>query len=67
MRIITLEEHVAFQEFAARIPADLKAAQNSGPAVIKKLAPLLEDVSRERIRSMDDNSISNVYAFLSRP
>lgn len=59
MRIITLEEHVVFPEFINRIPEEAKAAKKSSqPPIMDKVAPLLEDISNMRLKSMDENSIS---------
>ena len=59
MRTITLEEHISFREFVSIIPETDKAAHTSNsPAVMDKVAPYLEDIGNERLKSMDKNGIS---------
>lgn len=57
MRIVTLEEHVSFPEMTALLPADIAAAKDkAGPAA--QLMPKLEDITGERLESMDKNGIT---------
>lgn len=57
MRIITLEEHISFPEMASQIPQE--ALGNFGKSQrMQQLVPLLEDITGERLASMDRNGIS---------
>ncbi len=57
MRIVALEEHVAFPEMLEKIPPGLRNVDNRSPA-IDKVAHLLADTDNERLQSMDRNGIS---------
>lgn len=57
MRIVTLEEHVSFPEMARQIPKEVLGCfgQSEG---MQQLTPKLADITGDRLRSMDANSIS---------
>jgi predicted TIM-barrel fold metal-dependent hydrolase len=57
MRIVTLEEHISFPEMANQIPKDALGGFGTS-AVMERLAPKLEDITGERLKSMDDNGIT---------
>jgi len=57
MRIVTLEEHISFSEMAGQIPPE-KLGGFGQNARMKQLAPKLEDITGERLASMDANGIS---------
>jgi predicted TIM-barrel fold metal-dependent hydrolase len=57
MRIITLEEHISFPEMAAQVPREALGNFGQSPRM-RQLLPLLEDVTGERLRSMDRNGIT---------
>jgi len=57
MRIITLEEHISFREMAAQVPQEALGGFGTSPRM-QKLVPLLEDITGERLDSMDRNGIS---------
>ena len=57
MRIITLEEHISLPEMTSKIPkATLGGFGQS--AVMQRMAPMLADITNERLRSMDTNGIT---------
>lgn len=57
MRIVTLEEHISFPEMNELLPAAIVAAKDtSGPAA--QMMPKLEDITGERLASMDKNGIT---------
>lgn len=63
MRIVTLEEHVSFSELTSRIPEEAITrrgwpAPDSTSSPTKRVAPQLEEVGPERLRSMDEASIT---------
>src|SRR5581483_7664332 len=57
MRIITLEEHIAFPEMAAQIPQEALGNFGKSPRM-QQLIPLLEDITGDRLHSMDRNGIA---------
>ncbi len=57
MRIITLEEHVAFPKMVKQIPPAALSGHDKSP-MMQKMAIKLADISGERLRSMDDNGIT---------
>jgi predicted TIM-barrel fold metal-dependent hydrolase len=57
MRVVTLEEHVAFPEMLALIPEDKKGGFSQSP-MMQKMAPKLADVTGERLTLMDESGIS---------
>ncbi|PUZ26154.1 amidohydrolase [Chitinophaga parva] len=57
MRIITLEEHLSFPEMAAQVPQEALGNFGKSPRM-QQLAPLLEDITGQRLASMDRNGIS---------
>src|ERR1700749_294198 len=57
MRIVTLEEHISFPEMTNKIPKEALASFGQS-TVMQKLAPKLADITRERLKSMDDNGIT---------
>lgn len=57
MRIVTLEEHISFPEMSEQIPKN--ALGNFGQSeVMQRLAPKLEDITQDRLKSMNDNGIT---------
>ncbi|MBL4676054.1 MAG: amidohydrolase [Mucilaginibacter sp.] len=57
MRIVTLEEHVSFTEMNELLPAEIVAQKDTGgPAA--QMMPKLEDITGERLASMDRNGIA---------
>jgi predicted TIM-barrel fold metal-dependent hydrolase len=57
MRIVTLEEHISLPEMAARIPKEALGGFGQSPAM-QRIAPMLADITNERLRSMDTNGIT---------
>ncbi|MDB5115697.1 MAG: amidohydrolase [Mucilaginibacter sp.] len=57
MRIVTLEEHISFPEMAGQIPAEKLGGFGQNERM-KQLIPKLEDITNERLASMDTNGIS---------
>jgi predicted TIM-barrel fold metal-dependent hydrolase len=57
MRIVTLEEHISFPEMTAKIPKEALGGFGQSEAM-RRIAPKLADITGERLRSMDDNSIT---------
>ncbi|QQL50764.1 amidohydrolase family protein [Mucilaginibacter ginkgonis] len=57
MRIVTLEEHVAFPEMKAFLPADV-AKNIKEPPNAAQMMPKLADIAGERLKSMDDAGIT---------
>ena len=57
MRIITLEEHISFPAMASQIPAEAIGNFGKSPRM-QQLIPLLEDITGERLASMDRNGIA---------
>jgi predicted TIM-barrel fold metal-dependent hydrolase len=57
MRIITLEEHISFPEMAAQIPQEALGNFGKSPRM-QQLIPLLEDITGDRLKSMDSNGIT---------
>jgi uncharacterized protein len=57
MHIITLEEHISFPEMAAQIPQEALGNFGKNPRM-QQLAPLLEDITGDRLASMDRNGIT---------
>ncbi len=59
MRIITLEEHIAFPEMTGKISEADKAKHSIGQSpAIEKLAPKLADLGGDRLQTMDESGIS---------
>ncbi|MBE7171550.1 MAG: amidohydrolase [Williamsia sp.] len=59
MRIISLEEHISFPELVAKIPEEKKAKRKGlQPPMMEQVARDLEDISDQRLKSMDDSGIS---------
>src|ERR1700709_2959781 len=59
MRIVTLEEHITFSALTRLIPQEAKTNHSIEQSpMIQKLAPKLEDVTDERLKSMDGAGIS---------
>ncbi|WP_377113657.1 amidohydrolase family protein [Mucilaginibacter litoreus] len=57
MRIVAIEEHVSFPELSYLLPDKVRAGKApSGPAM--QMMPKLEDISGERLRSMNESGIS---------
>lgn len=57
MRIVTLEEHIAFPEMTERIPAAALGGFGQSEAM-QRMAPKLADITGERLASMDANGIT---------
>ena len=57
MRIITLEEHISLPEMASKIPKQVLGGFGQS-AVMQRMAPMLADITNERLRSMDTNGIT---------
>lgn len=57
MPIITLEEHISFPEMAGQIPQEALGNFGKSPRM-QQLVPLLEDITGERLDSMDRNGIT---------
>jgi predicted TIM-barrel fold metal-dependent hydrolase len=57
MRIVTLEEHISFPEMAGQIPAEKLGGFGQNERM-KQLIPKLEDITNERLASMNTNGIS---------
>ena len=57
MRIVTLEEHIAFPEMTNLIPKEALGGFGQSPAM-QQLAPKLADITGERLKSMDDTGIT---------
>lgn len=58
MRIVTLEEHVTFPEIVNEIKELAPTHRLRSSASVEKLASKLEDITDERLISMDENEIS---------
>jgi predicted TIM-barrel fold metal-dependent hydrolase len=59
MRIVTLEEHVSFLELINQIPKkDLAKHSIDQSPMMQHLRPKLEDITGERLQSMDNTGIS---------
>jgi predicted TIM-barrel fold metal-dependent hydrolase len=59
MRTITLEEHVSFPELTDRIPEDRQPKRGAATAgFMKRMGPLLADITGDRLKTMDENGIS---------
>jgi predicted TIM-barrel fold metal-dependent hydrolase len=56
MRIVTLEEHISFQEMAEKIPKDALGGFGKSERM-QQLIPKLADITGERLKSMDTNGI----------
>jgi predicted TIM-barrel fold metal-dependent hydrolase len=57
MRVVTLEEHVAFPEMLELIPAE-KHSSAEHSTMMGRMMPKLADITSERLKSMDDNGIT---------
>src|ERR1700712_1562022 len=57
MRIVTLEEHISFPEMANQIPKDALGGFGQSERM-QQLIPKLDDITGERLKSMDANGIS---------
>jgi predicted TIM-barrel fold metal-dependent hydrolase len=57
MRIVTLEEHISFPEMSDRLPVSTLGNFGQSP-VMQQMQPKLADVTGDRLKSMDANSIS---------
>lgn len=57
MRIVTLEEHVAFPEMTKLIPEEVLRSFGQSPAM-QKILPKLKDITNERLTSMNENGIA---------
>lgn len=57
MRVIALEEHISFPEMAAQVPQEALGNFGKSPRM-QKLVPLLEDITGDRLQSMDSNGIT---------
>jgi uncharacterized protein len=61
MRIVTLEEHISFPELTGKIPSKKMPQHVSDMAsFMKRMEPLLSDVTGRRLQSMDENGISTM-------
>jgi predicted TIM-barrel fold metal-dependent hydrolase len=61
MRIVTLEEHISFPELTDKIPVEKMPQQVAGmSSFMKRMEPLLSDVTGKRLQSMDENGISTM-------
>lgn len=61
MRIVTLEEHISFPELTDKIPAEKMPGHIAGMApFMKRMEPLLSDITGLRLQSMDTNGISTM-------
>jgi predicted TIM-barrel fold metal-dependent hydrolase len=61
MRIVTLEEHISFPELTGKIPAEKMPHHVAGMApFMKRMEPLLSDITGQRLQSMDANGISTM-------
>lgn len=57
MRRVTLEEHIAFPQMVEKIPKEALGSFGQS-AAMQRMAPKLEDITGDRLKSMDDNDIS---------
>ncbi|MDR3680725.1 MAG: amidohydrolase family protein [Flavipsychrobacter sp.] len=57
MRIVTLEEHIAFPEMSEQISQEALGGFGQS-AAMQRIAPKLADITGERLRSMDINGIT---------
>jgi len=57
MRVVALEEHISFPEMASLMPEELLRSFGQHPAM-QKMAPVLADITGERLTSMNANGIS---------
>lgn len=57
MRIVTLEEHISFPEMTQKIPKEALGGFGQSERM-QQLIPKLDDITGERLQSMDDNGIS---------
>jgi predicted TIM-barrel fold metal-dependent hydrolase len=57
MRVVTLEEHVAFPEMLELIPAE-KHSSAEHSTMMGRMMPKLADITSERLKSMDDKGIT---------
>jgi predicted TIM-barrel fold metal-dependent hydrolase len=57
MRIVTLEEHVSFPEMGKHLPADILKDKKTSNAAMQMM-PKLEDVTGERLSSMNETGIA---------
>lgn len=57
MRIVTLEEHISFPELASLVPQEALGNFGKSPRM-QQLLPKLEDITGDRLQSMDRNGIS---------
>lgn len=57
MRIVTLEEHIAFPEMTAKIPKEALGGFGQSPAM-QQILPKLADITGERLTSMNDSGIT---------
>lgn len=57
MRVVALEEHISFPEMTSLIPEELLRSFGQHPAM-QKMAPVLADITGERLTSMNANGIS---------
>jgi predicted TIM-barrel fold metal-dependent hydrolase len=57
MRVLTLEEHVAFPEMLELIPKEKKSSPEHS-SMMERMMPKLADITGERLKSMDENGIS---------
>lgn len=57
MRVVALEEHISFPEMTSLMPEELLRSFGHHPAM-QKMAPVLADITGERLTSMNANGIS---------
>ncbi len=57
MRIVTLEEHIAFPEMTKLIPKEILSSFGQS-AAMQRILPKLADIADERLTSMNENGIS---------
>jgi len=61
MRIVTLEEHISFPELTDKIPSERLSQHITGmSSFMKRMEPVLSDVTGQRLQSMDENGISTM-------
>jgi len=57
MRIVTLEEHIAFPAMINKIPKEKLRPQDQSP-MMQQIMPKLEDITGERLQLMDESGIT---------
>jgi hypothetical protein len=65
MRIVTLEEHISFPEMKQFLPEGLAGYSSPSP-MIARMTPMLEDITGERLKSMDGNGNNHAGAICGK-